>query len=73
MYQCRVQSHQGQWWSILRTQWPQRLQWWDLLGLIKLHLLHSSQCSRSVTCGQTGQCHSMITNKSLLTEVAIWT
>lgn len=43
-----VCPHQGQWWSILRTQWPQRLQWWDLLGRIKLHLLHSSQCSRSV-------------------------
>lgn len=43
-----VYPYQGQWWSILRTQWPQRLQWWDLLGLIKLHLLHNSQCSRSV-------------------------
>lgn len=42
-----VYSYQGQWWSILRTQWPQRLQWWDLLGRIRLHLLHSSQCSRS--------------------------
>lgn len=40
--------YQGQWWSILRTQWPHRLQWCDLLGLMRLHLLHSSHCSLSV-------------------------
>lgn len=42
-----VFSYHGQWWSILLTQWPQRLQWWERFGLIKLHLLHNSQNSLS--------------------------
>lgn len=42
-------SYQGQWWSMRRTQWPQRLQWCDLFGLMRLHLLHNSHCSRSTT------------------------
>lgn len=36
-----------------RTQWPQRLQWCDLFGLIMLHLLHISQLSLSEMTRQT--------------------
>lgn len=48
-----LKFYQGQWWSMRRTQWPQRLQWCDLFGLIMLHLLHSSQSSLSEMTRQT--------------------
>lgn len=59
--------YHGQWWSILLTQCPQRLQWCERFGLIILHLLHNSQYSRSrweskdilETCRETETQYSM--------------
>lgn len=60
-------AHQGQWWSILRTQWPHRLQWWERLGRMRLHLLHSSQCCRSAAGRQQQSVRTRAAQEETLT------